>query len=95
MYVTKLVYNFHDTKSATEMGRYHVRSEKEHTLQDGAQNVEPFQFCLVFVFCRKMLHVTTPVVAQKYGELFLVHRLFSVTTILSQDLFNTNVRVYS
>jgi len=42
-----------------------------------------------------MLHVTTPVVAQKYGELFLVHRLFSVTTILSQDLFNTNICVCS
>ena len=64
-------------------------------MQDGAQNVEPFQFCLAFVFCRKMLHVTTPVVAWKYGELLLVHRMFIVTTILSHDLFNTNVHVYS
>jgi hypothetical protein len=64
-------------------------------LQDGAQNVEPFRFCLAIVFYRKMLHVTTPIVAQKYGELFLVHRLFSVTTIPSQDLFNTNICVYS
>jgi len=82
-------------KSATERDRYHVRREKEHVLQDGAQNVEPFQFCLAFVLCRKILHFTTPVVAQKYGELFLVHRLFSVNTILSHDLFNTNICVYS
>lgn len=63
-------------------------------LQDGAQNVEPFQFCVAFVFCRKMFHVTIPFVAQMYGELVLVHRLFSVTTNLSQDLLNTNMHFY-
>jgi len=63
-------------------------------LQNGAQNVEPFQFCLALVFCRKMFHVTTPLVAQKYGEFFLVYRLFSVTTNLSQDLLNTNMHFY-
>jgi len=63
-------------------------------LQDGAQNVEPFQFCVAFVFCRKKFHVTTPFVAQMYGELVLVHRLFSVTTNLSQGLLNTNMHFY-
>jgi hypothetical protein len=50
----------------------YVRSALEHAMQDGAQNVETFQFCLASVFCRKMLHVITPVVTVRLDLNFII-----------------------
>ena len=52
----------------------------------GTQNAEPFIFCLLSVFRRKMLHTT------HIRELFLVHTICKMTTILLQDIFKMNMQ---
>lgn len=49
----KTLIKFLSQEVCNREGQMSRQKWKEHVLQDGAQNVEPFRFCLVLVFYRK------------------------------------------
>lgn len=59
-------------------------------IEVGAQNVKPFKFCLASIFCRKISHITHPV-STKVSRTVSSSRTFSVSTILPEYPFKTNV----
>jgi len=45
------------------------------------------------MFCRKMFHIASPLQHRNKHKSFLAHDIFTVTTILPQELFRTSVHL--